>query len=82
MRRNLLDKNSDSLQAIAAFNQSFLLLAQRMLREDRTQAQHALGLSDSLAARIGSLTEAEIEIVADRAELICQFRADPAPDGA
>ncbi|CAB3810330.1 flagellar transcriptional regulator FlhD [Paraburkholderia fynbosensis] len=62
MRRNLLDKNSDSLQAIAAFNQSFLLLAQRMLREDRAQAQHALGLSDSLAERIGSSTEAEIEI--------------------
>ncbi|MFT4068075.1 flagellar transcriptional regulator FlhD [Paraburkholderia sp.] len=76
-----MDNNSDSLKAIAAFNQSYLLLAQRMLREDREEAKRALGLSDSLAERVSSLTEAEIKMLADDARLICRFRADVAPDG-
>ncbi|CAB3783873.1 flagellar transcriptional regulator FlhD [Paraburkholderia caffeinilytica] len=72
----------DSLQAIAAFNQSYLLLAQRMLGEDRGQAKRALGLTDSMATRISSLTAAEIEMLADSADVICQFRVDAAPGRA
>ncbi|ASW01443.1 flagellar transcriptional regulator FlhD [Paraburkholderia aromaticivorans] len=75
-------KNSDSLQAIAAFNQSYLLLAQRMLKENREQAKRALGVSDSMATRISSLTPAEIEVLSDSSELICQFRFDAAPSRA
>ncbi|TCK86880.1 flagellar transcriptional activator FlhD [Paraburkholderia sp. BL9I2N2] len=82
MQDRPLTKKSDSLQAIAAFNQSYLLLAQRMLKEDRAQAKRALGLSDSMATRICSLTQAEIEILADSSDLICQFRADAAPGRA
>lgn len=74
-------KDLKSLQAIAAFNQSYLLLAQRMLDDDAENAKLALGLSDSMAIRIRSLTPAEIEILADSGELICQFRADAAPPG-
>jgi flagellar transcriptional activator FlhD len=71
----------ESLRAIAAFNQSYLLLAQRMLGDDAEHAKSALGLSDSMATRIRSLTPAEIEILADSGELICQFRADAASLG-
>jgi flagellar transcriptional activator FlhD len=53
-----------------------------MLKEDRAQAKRALGLSDSMATRICSLTQAEIEILADSSDLICQFRADAAPGRA
>ncbi|MFM0736008.1 flagellar transcriptional regulator FlhD [Paraburkholderia xenovorans] len=77
-----LTKKSDSLQAIAAFNQSYLLLAQRMLREDREHAKRALGVSDSMATRICSLTLAEIELLADSSDLVCQFRSDAAPGRA
>jgi flagellar transcriptional activator FlhD len=77
-----LDKKSDSLQAIAAFNQSYLLLAQRMLAENRERAKRAFGISDSMATRICSLTEAEIETLADSSELICQFRTEAAPGRA
>ncbi|MFM0314263.1 flagellar transcriptional regulator FlhD [Paraburkholderia nemoris] len=82
MQDRTLTKKSDSLQAIAAFNQSYLLLAQRMLGEDREQAKRALGLSDSMATRICSLTAAEIEILADSSDVICQFRVDAAPGRA
>ncbi|MFM0075253.1 flagellar transcriptional regulator FlhD [Paraburkholderia sediminicola] len=82
MQDRPLTKKSDSLQAIAAFNQSYLLLAQRMLGEDREQAKRALGLSDSMATRICSLTAAEIETIADSSDVICQFRFDAAPGRA
>lgn len=75
-------KDLESIQAIAAFNRSYLLLAQRMLGEDPEQAKLALGLSDSMSARIRQLTPAEIEVLADSGDLICQFRADAAPGRA
>lgn len=76
-----MNHKADNLKAIAAFNQSYLVLAQRMLEEDREEAKHALGLSDSMAERISSLSRAEIDILADSADgVICQFRDDVAPD--
>lgn len=74
-----MSEKSDSQQAITAFNQSYLLFAQRMLGQDREQAKHVLGLSDSIATRISSLTPGEIETIANSPDLICLFRFDVAP---
>lgn len=70
----------ENLQAIAAFNASYLRLAQRMLSENPEKAKLSLGVSDEMASRIRSLTPAEIEILSDSGELICQLRGDAAPD--
>lgn len=75
-------EKTDILDSIAKFNQSYLRLAQLMLREDRENGKRMLGVSDSMANHICSLTPPEIEALADSAELICQFRESSAPGHA
>jgi len=77
-----MTEKKDSLQAIAEFNQSYLLFAQRMLAKDWEEAKRALGISDSMATRIWSLTPTEIEALADSSNVICQFKSEAAPGRA
>ncbi|MFM0281994.1 flagellar transcriptional regulator FlhD [Paraburkholderia sediminicola] len=78
----MMKEKSDILDAIAEFNLSYLLLAQRMLLDDRERGKSMLGVSDAMASRICSLTPAEIEVLADSSELVCQLRADATPGRA
>ncbi|MDE1180433.1 flagellar transcriptional regulator FlhD [Paraburkholderia sp.] len=75
-------EKKDILDAIFEFNKSYLLLAQRMLKNDREQGKRMLGVSDSMANRIMSLTVAEIEALSDSSDLVCQLRAENAPGRA
>ncbi|RQZ68241.1 flagellar transcriptional regulator FlhD [Burkholderia sp. Bp9004] len=72
----------DIFDAIAEFNRTYLVLAQRMLRIDYEQAKRQLGISDEIAASIDALTLDQIDELAVRGELVCEFRAENAPGRA
>lgn len=75
----MIEEKSDVLRAISEFNRSYLLLAQRALRQGDIKGGKLLGVSDETAALIGRLTEAQIENLANRSDLLCEIRtSDPA----
>jgi len=61
---------------IREMNLSYLLLAQRMIREDRDLAIYRLGLSGELAAVLDALTPAQLIKMATSTTLLCRFRYD------
>jgi flagellar transcriptional activator FlhD len=67
---------SNILDEIREANLSYLLLAQRLIREDRPQALYRLGLSEEVAYAITALTTAQILKIASSSMLICRFRFD------
>lgn len=62
------------LDEIREVNLSYLLLAQRMIREDRAEAMYRLGLSEQVVEIIEKLTMAQIIKIASSNLLICGFR--------
>jgi len=75
-------EQDDIFAAIAAFNQRYLAFAQRLLRTDPEHGKRLLGLPDSMAAGIAMLTPAQISVLADQADVLCEFRADAMPGRA
>lgn len=61
---------------IREMNLSYMLLAQRMIREDRDLAVYRLGLSEELADLLGTLTPAQLIKMATSTTLLCRFRYD------
>ncbi|AOI61774.1 flagellar transcriptional regulator FlhD [Burkholderia diffusa] len=74
--------HGDIFDAIAEFNRAYLALAQRILRIDFEQGKRQLGISDEMAASIDALTPDQIDELAARGELVCEFRAENAPGRA
>jgi flagellar transcriptional activator FlhD len=62
------------LDEIRETNLSYLMLAQRMLREDREQAMFRLGLSAEVADIVAKLSPAQILKIAISNLLVCRFR--------
>ncbi|CAG2161015.1 flagellar transcriptional regulator FlhD [Cupriavidus numazuensis] len=56
------------------FNLSYLLLAQKLAREDKLAAAYRLGVSPELAELLGKLTTAQVIKLAASGALICDFR--------
>ncbi|KHK57086.1 flagellar transcriptional regulator FlhD [Burkholderia sp. A9] len=77
-----MPEQDDIFDAIAEFNRSYLTLAQRLLRVDRAAAKQQLGMSDETASLVAALTPAQIEMLAERRELFCEFRAEASPGRA
>ncbi|VVE09116.1 transcriptional regulator [Pandoraea horticolens] len=69
-------RNSETLNEIRELNLSYLVLAQRLIREDRAAAMFRLGISDQLADVLGSLTLAQLVKFAGSNQLLCRFRFD------
>jgi flagellar transcriptional activator FlhD len=61
---------------IKEVNLSYLLLAQRLLREDRAAGMFRLGLSDQIADVLTNLTLAQTVKLAGSNQLLCRFRFD------
>lgn len=61
---------------IGDVNLSYLLLAQRLLREDRATAMFRLGLSSELAELLGNLSLSQVVKLAASSLLLCRFRFD------
>ncbi|WP_118183923.1 flagellar transcriptional regulator FlhD [Paraburkholderia phosphatilytica] len=66
----------DVQDSIHEINLSYLMLAQRMLREDRPVGMFRLGLSHELADLLSSLSLAQISRIAATDQLLCAFRLD------
>src|SRR5476651_1356523 len=79
LERVVLKENSGMLRAISEFNRSYLLLAQRALKQGDIKGGQLLGVSDETAILIAQLTEAQIENLSNRSDLLCEIRlSDPA----
>ncbi|QSN61444.1 flagellar transcriptional regulator FlhD [Caballeronia sp. M1242] len=65
-----------TLAEIREVNLSYVLLAQRLLREDRVLAMHRLGLSEEVAEIVSSLTPAQAVKIAASSHVLCRFRFD------
>lgn len=68
--------HTNTLAEIREVNLSYLLLAQRLLHEDRVSAMYRLGLSAQVAQVLSSLTLAQAVKVASSSHLLCRFRFD------
>jgi flagellar transcriptional activator FlhD len=66
--------NAQLLEEIRDTNLSYLMLAQRMLREDREQAMFRLGLTAEVADVVAKLSPAQILKVAASNMLLARFR--------
>ncbi|HVW50056.1 MULTISPECIES: flagellar transcriptional regulator FlhD [unclassified Trinickia] len=69
-----MDLNSDTLESIREINLSYVMLAQRMLREDKAIGMFRLGLSSELADLLGGLSLAQCVKLASSDQLLCFFR--------
>ncbi|CAB3780549.1 Flagellar transcriptional regulator FlhD [Paraburkholderia caffeinitolerans] len=67
---------SDMLSEINEINLSYLLLAQRLLGEDRTDGMFRMGISEPLADVLTQLTAAQAVRLAASSQLLCRFRFD------
>jgi flagellar transcriptional activator FlhD len=72
-RRNVMN-NCETLESIREINLSYLMLAQRMLSEDRPTGMFRLGLSAKLADLLSGLTLAQTAKLAACDQLLCFFR--------
>lgn len=70
-------KSSDDMLAeVRELNLSYLLLAQRMLRDNHATAQFRLGLSKEVADILQRLTLSQVVSLASANSLLCGFRFD------
>jgi len=67
---------SDMLSEINEVNLSYLLLAQRLLREDRPTGMFRMGISEHVAEVLSSLTLAQAVRLAASNQVLCRFRFD------
>lgn len=67
-------KQDQLLDEIRDANLSYLLLAQRMIRDDRAEAMFRLGLNEQVADIIDSLSMAQLLKIASSNMLMCSFR--------
>jgi flagellar transcriptional activator FlhD len=66
----------DFLVEIRQANLAYLMLAQRLIRADRTQALFRLGLSEGSTDLIAMLTPAQVMRLADSPQMLCSLRID------
>ncbi|SAI51111.1 transcriptional activator FlhD [Bordetella ansorpii] len=67
---------------IRDFNRAYIEIAQHMLRSDQEQAMHQLGITETLAARIASLTADQKNELASCGRLICELNLAEFPRSA
>ncbi|TAM48858.1 MAG: flagellar transcriptional regulator FlhD [Paraburkholderia sp.] len=69
--------NDDKLQdAIIDFNRMYLLLAKRLICENRENGARLFGLSEEMTSQIGKLTPEQIEALSTSDKLVCGLRTD------
>lgn len=64
------------LDEIREANLTYLILAQRLLREDRAEAMFRLGISEEVAGILAGLSTGQILKIAATNMLMCRFRFD------
>ena len=66
----------EQIQGIHDINLSYLLLAQRLIREDRLAAGFRLGLNDATIDTLKDLSLPQLIKLASTSQLICRLRVD------
>ncbi|GJH31689.1 flagellar transcriptional regulator FlhD [Paraburkholderia azotifigens] len=69
-----MDRSSEVIEQIREINLSYIMLAQRILREDRAVGMFRLGLSSHVADILAGLSLAQIVKLASSEQLLCSFR--------
>jgi flagellar transcriptional activator FlhD len=69
-------KNEQLLAEIREANMTYLMLAQNLIRMDRSEALFRLGMSEEAAEMIASLSPAQIMKISSGNMLLCRFRVD------
>jgi len=67
---------SELLKHIYDINLSYLLLAQRLINDEKASAMFRLGIDDLMADTLGQLTLPQMVKLAETNQLLCQFRFD------
>lgn len=67
-------RSGEALQEIREVNLAYLLLAQRLVRENLPEAMFRLGLSKEVAKILARLTLAQVVRLAASDMALCQFR--------
>jgi flagellar transcriptional activator FlhD len=66
--------DNDELKNIHILNLSYLLLAQRLINEDRIAAKFRLGIDDAMVKILEVLTLPQLVKLSETNQIICQFR--------
>jgi flagellar transcriptional activator FlhD len=69
-------KNEQLLAEIREANLTYLMLAQNLIRADRSEALYRLGLSQDAADLIANLSPAQVLKVSQGNMLLCRMRVD------
>ncbi|AXF19228.1 flagellar transcriptional regulator FlhD [Burkholderia pyrrocinia] len=72
----IMSATSEMLSEIKEVNLSYLLLAQRLLREDKAMGMFRMGVSQELADVLANLTLAQTVKLAASNQMLCRFRFD------
>ncbi|ADD77401.1 FlhD [Pantoea ananatis LMG 20103] len=65
---------SELLKHIYDINLSYLLLAQRLINQEKASAMFRLGIDEKMADALSELTLPEMVKLAETNQLVCQFR--------
>lgn len=71
--------NSEIFREIGDINLAYMLLAQKLVKQDRAAAMFRLGIGDELADLLASMTLAQIVKLASSNLLLCSFRLEDNP---
>src|SRR5579859_8070465 len=71
-----MSATSEMLSEIKEVNLAYLLLAQRLFREDKTMGMFRMGIADELADVLANLSLAQTVKLAASNQLLCRFRFD------
>ena len=71
--------SADAAKEIADLNLTYMLLAQKLLRQDRAAAMLRLGISGEMADLLLAMSLAETMKIASSNFVLCAFRLDEAP---
>lgn len=69
-----MDRSSDTLELIHEINLTYMMLAQRLLREDKPVGMFRLGLSSEIADLLASLSFAQVARLAASDQILYGFR--------
>ncbi|EGC94779.1 transcriptional activator FlhD [Escherichia fergusonii ECD227] len=67
---------SELLKHIYDINLSYLLLAQRLILQDKASAMFRLGIDEEMATTLEALTLPQMVKLAETNQLVCHFRFD------
>ncbi|QCR35757.1 flagellar transcriptional regulator FlhD [Nissabacter sp. SGAir0207] len=67
---------SELLKHIYDINLSYLLLAQRLINDEKDSAMFRLGIDEAMADALAQLTLPQMVKLAETNQLLCQFRFD------